>query len=45
MNKALQAIRSLAVEFGMTPSARTRLAVVPAGKAEDDEDAFFKAFA
>ena len=34
-NKALENLRKLAAEFGMSPSSRTRIAVTPAAKEEN----------
>jgi P27 family predicted phage terminase small subunit len=42
MNKSLAAIRALAADFGLTPSARARIVAAPPASATD-EDRFFDA--
>jgi P27 family predicted phage terminase small subunit len=40
-SRTLEGLKAMLVEFGMTPSSRTRVAASPVGD-DDDDDRFFK---
>jgi phage terminase small subunit len=41
-NRALEALRKFSVEFGLTPSSRSRIRVPASGEAMDEFDRFLE---